>query len=323
MNLGLSTDVTASRATRARAVAIAIAIAVTALVTPALAPATAAAALAPSYNFVDAVLRSQARPYAPPPGANDWSCRPTAAHPRPVVLVHGTGATMNLSWRAVSPELKNRGYCVFALNYGRTLPAPVFALSRVDRSARHLAAFVDRVLAATGAAQVDVVGHSQGGMMPRQYLRFEGGAAKVAHLVGFVPSNHGVSRDDDAETEPQPAWVRSLVTSLTRPFCAACVDQIAGSSFMRRLNDGGDTVPGVRYTVITTRYDEIVTPWTSALLTGEAVTNLVVQDGCEQDRIDHAAIVYDRRAVAMALRALDPTDPTPVPCARTRPWVGG
>ncbi len=38
-----------------------------------------------------------------------------------------------------------------------------------------------------------MVGHSQGGMMPRYYMKFLGGAAKVNKLVGLVPSNHGTS----------------------------------------------------------------------------------------------------------------------------------
>ena len=52
-----------------------------------------------------------------------------------------------------------------------------------------------RVLAATGAAKVDLVGHSQGGMMPRYYLKFLGGAALVNRLVALAPSNHGTTLD--------------------------------------------------------------------------------------------------------------------------------
>lgn len=283
----------------------------------ALVAAPAQAELQPKYDFIDAILRGQARPNSAPPGANDWSCRPSAAHPRPVVLVHGTGANMALSWRALSPELKQRGYCVFALNYGRNATGPV------ARSARELATFVDRVLAATGAARVDIVGHSQGGMMPRQYVRFEGGAAKVGTLVGLAPSNHGSGGDDAQAPSKLPAWAQSWLRRLTSGLCPACADQSAGSPFLTRLNEGAETVPGVSYVVIQTRYDQIVTPWTSALLTGPEATNIVLQDGCEQDRVDHAAIAYDRRAVGFTLHALDPAEATPVPCTRARPWIGG
>lgn len=300
-------------------------IAVTAaLAAAATAPVSAAAADLPAkYDFLDAIARGQRAPSSAPPGANDFSCRPTAARPNPVVLVHGTGANMALSWRAVSPELKNRGFCVFALNYGRTFGGPVYGLAPVERSARQLAAFVDRVLAATGAARVDIVGHSQGGMMPRQYIRFEGGAAKVGTLIGLAPSNYGAGDEDEADRSRVPGWARSLLRAVTRSFCGACADQSAGSPFLRRLNEGGDTVPGVRYVVIQTRYDEIVAPWTNALLRDPGATNIVVQDGCEQNRIDHAAIAYDRRAVGYVLRTLDPSDTSPPPCTRPRPWIGG
>src|SRR3954452_25367147 len=126
-------------------------------------------------------------PTASPPGANDWSCQPTAAHPRPVVLVHGTFADMSNSWQAISPLLKNNGYCVFALNYGSYAGSGaigVYGPGELRNSAAELNAFVDKVRAATGGAEVDLVGHSQGGMMPRYYLKFLGGAEEVHTLVG-------------------------------------------------------------------------------------------------------------------------------------------
>src|SRR5437879_8419484 len=50
--------------------------------------------------------RADFTPGISPPGANDWSCRPTALHPYPVVLVHGTFGDMTVSWNLISPVLK-------------------------------------------------------------------------------------------------------------------------------------------------------------------------------------------------------------------------
>ena len=113
-----------------------------------------------------------------------------------MILVHGTFADMADSWQALSPLLFDNGYCVFALNYGSyegSGSIGIDAVGPIAHSAEELSAFVDRVLAATGAKKVDLVGHSQGGMMPRYYLRFLGGAAKVKALVGLAPSNHGTT----------------------------------------------------------------------------------------------------------------------------------
>src|SRR6476469_6784219 len=171
-------------------------------------------------------------PTASPPGANDWSCKPSAAHPRPVVLVHGTFADMSDSWQALSPLLKNNGYCVFALNYGDyngSGAIGVYGVDDIPTSAGELGAFVDKVLAATGAAEADLVGHSQGGMMPRYYLKYLGGAAKVHTLDGlFVLSNFFPGANQ-----------------FTGALCPSCEQQRAGSAFITDLNSGGETVPGV------------------------------------------------------------------------------
>src|SRR5262245_39098900 len=68
-------------------------------------PAQSSAAAAPPvlYIFTGGMAAFARNPEAAPPGANDWSCKPSPQHPRPVVLVHGTFASANLSWNALSP----------------------------------------------------------------------------------------------------------------------------------------------------------------------------------------------------------------------------
>jgi triacylglycerol esterase/lipase EstA (alpha/beta hydrolase family) len=98
------------------------------------------------------------------------------------VLVHGTAENRFNNWQALSPTLKAQGYCVFSLNYGATqysAATGAYGLGEISKSAHELDAFVARVRSATGAPKVSLVGHSQGGMMPRYYLKFLGGAAEV------------------------------------------------------------------------------------------------------------------------------------------------
>lgn len=298
---------------------VSLLLAITAIVVAADAGA-ASAKLPVIYN--GALGYAHTSPTASPPGANDWSCRPSAAHPRPVVLVHGTFADMSNSWQALSPLLYNHGYCVFALNYGAyngSGSVGVYAVGDIPASAEQLASFVDKVLAATGAEEVDLVGHSQGGMMPRYFLKHLGGAAKVGALVGLSPSNHGTTLNGLftlAEFFPG-------AEAFTGALCPACSQQSAGSAFLTELNSGGETVPVVDYTVIQSRYDEVVTPYTSAYLSGPNVTNVDLQAQCPLDLGEHLSMPYDHIADADVLTALDPTHPMHPLCTPIAPVVGG
>ncbi|MFE1247790.1 esterase/lipase family protein [Streptomyces sp. NPDC058735] len=250
---------------------------------------------------------------APSSGWNDYSCKPSAAHPRPVVLVHGTLGNSVDNWLGLAPYLKVRGYCVFSLDYGQIQGVPFFhGLGPVEKSAAQLRDFVDKVLAATGAAETDIVGHSQGGMMPRWYLRFLGGAAKVNALVGIAPSNHGTNVNGFTKLLPYFPGAADLLSKNT----PALTDQVVGSDFLQRLNAGGDTVPGVRYTVIATRYDEVVTPWRSQYLSGPGVRNVLLQDLCPVDLSEHVTIaLLDRVVFHEVANSLDPGRATPTTCA--------
>ena len=113
-----------------------------------------------------------------------------------MVLVHGTAENEGSNWLSLAPLLANNGYCVYAFNYGETLLSllgRVDGLNYIEHSAEELSSFVKSVLAKTGASKVDIVGHSQGEIMPNYYLKFLGGASKVNVLVGLAPSNHGTT----------------------------------------------------------------------------------------------------------------------------------
>ncbi|MFB8414344.1 esterase/lipase family protein [Streptomyces albidoflavus] len=269
---------------------------------------TAAAVLTPAAT-ASAAPTAQATASS---GWNDYSCKPSAAHPRPVVLVHGTFANSVDNWLVLAPYLVNRGYCVFSLDYGQLPGVPfIHGLGPIDKSAEQLRDFVDKVLAATGAPEADLVGHSQGGMMPRHYLKFLGGADKVNALVGIAPDNHGTTLLGLTKLLPHFPGAEKFLNDKT----PALADQIAGSPFLTRLNEGGDTVPGVRYTVIATRYDQVVTPYRSQYLDGPNVRNVLVQDLCPVNISEHVAIgTIDRIAFHEVANALDPANATPTNC---------
>ena len=271
-------------------------------------------ALPVNWDFATGALAGFTSPGTPPPGADNFGCRPSAAHPDPVILVHGTFANQDDNWQAASPLLANHGYCVFSFNYGGTSPsADSQGTGDIAVSAGQLASFVTRVLAATGAAKVDLVGHSQGGMMPRYYLKFLGGARYVNRLVALAPSNHGTTLGG-LTALITALGAAGLVNSALNSLCTACVEQEAGSPFLTSLNGGGETVAGVTYTVIESRYDEVVTPYTSAFLSGSGVTNITLQNQCPLDLSDHLEIAADPVALADVLNALDPAHPVHVPC---------
>jgi triacylglycerol esterase/lipase EstA (alpha/beta hydrolase family) len=284
--------------------------------------ASAQTSLPVNYDFGQAFLSTFSSPTVSPPGANNWSCQPSAAHPYPVVLVPGTLENMNDNWQAAAPILANSGYCVFALNYGGSSPTDDFqATGDIAASAQQLASFVNEVLAATGASKVDIVGHSQGGMMPRYYINFLGGAPKVDKLIGLAPSNYGTTVDGVTALGQTLGLLASINGLLSAP-CEACVEQEQGSSFLAALN-ASPTVPGVSYTVIESRDDEVVTPYTNAFLPAAPnVTNISVQNQCPLDESDHLEIAYDPVAMADMLNALDPAHPVTVPCLLVLPIDG-
>ena len=227
--------------------------------------------------------------------------RLAGAERAPVLLVPGTSETPAMfDWNWV-PYLESRGwpYC--------TVELPEAATGDVQTNAEYVAHAIRRMFALTGR-RVQVVGHSQGGMVPRWVLKWwPDTRAMVDDLVGLAASNHGT------ETAKAPC---SSPDGCAESFW----QQTSGSRFLTALNEGGETFAGISYTVAFTRYDTIVVPnadarsGSSALRTGDgAIANVLVQDLCPANSADHLAMgTYDPVAHAVAVDALEhagPADP--------------
>ncbi|GHE55422.1 esterase/lipase family protein [Streptomyces spiralis] len=247
----------------------------------------------------------------PDVAADDWGRPPDPERPHPVVLVHGTLGDRQYVWREAVPAVKAAGHRVFRLNYGEMPSLPgLYGLADVRLSARELAAFVERVLADTGAPKVNLVGHSQGGMLPHYYLKYLGGADKVHHVVGIAPSNHGVTVEGLTALVRQAVGVRDVVEErMLFRVSPAFTQLLHDSEFIRELTAHGDTVDGVRYTVIWSTRDEVVQPPTSQRLTpsepGHEVTNLCLQELAPDNRATHMAMPYDPVVLREVVRALN------------------
>lgn len=293
-------------------------------------PSTATGAPLPlNYDFNTGIIAELTNPNGSLPGTNDWSCRPTERHPRPVVLVHGGFASQQVNWGVYAPLLKNEGYCVYTLTYGE-IPGAAWPLSAIgalaplETGATELSGFVDRVRTSTGSPTVDIVSHSQGSLASGHYIKYLGGDTAVTNLVSLGALWRGTGSGENTLGALQRQFGLPNVPSI--PYCPACTQAVSGEPFITSLNAGGSPyVPGVRYTNISTKYDELVIPYTSGQVPGPpgtTVSNVVVQNGCAIDRTAHRGLAATRRVAAFVLNALDPQVVRSAPCAFVEPNSG-
>ena len=277
-------------------------------------------------NLIEGGLGSALNPMRNPAGTNDYSCKPSSAHPNPVVLVHGTIGNAYDSWSGLAPVLKSYGYCVFAVNYGAPEGAIFKGTGDIPTSAAQIGRFVDGVRSATGAAKVDLVGHSQGGSVSRYYANLIGGSSKVGNVVGLAPSNHATSVSGLLTLGRFIGLVDPIFAATNWIGLPALQQQAdANSTFFAALNGNGETRPGIRYVNIATKFDEVVTPYRQAFITagsGATVSNITLQDVCRADLTDHLGIVYDTNVYQLVLNALDPGDQRPIACTASLPLYG-
>ena len=227
-----------------------------------------------------------------PVGANHWDCKPSTAHPNPVILLNGFGGENAFIYIGLAPSLKAAGFCVFSLDWGAVPPTPGFGYTNLREGAKELAAFVDKVRAATGATKVDLVGHSAGGLMPYWYLNKMGGHQYVGKFFAAAPATHGT--DMGGKLDQKTAFGRLAVDVVDKIGYSGIKDLLPYSDFVREVSTPSLTRPDVQYAVLATTGDTTVTPWQSQFLSaGPNVQNYLLQDLCPKAKADHVGITLN------------------------------
>jgi pimeloyl-ACP methyl ester carboxylesterase len=250
-------------------------------------------------------------------GVNNSSCQPSAAHPYPVVFLHGLGATYYEDLNVIQASIANQGYCTFSQTYGSYPGFPyVGGLEPIAQSATQIAAFIELVLSETGAAKVDLVGHSEGAFQALYVTKTQGIADKIDKVIAIAPPTHGTTFGGLVDLAYLFGGTsRNLVGQALNTFgCPACNDLIIGGSAVTTLDTVPIAQPGVSYTIIASRYDELVTPTDTAFVDEPGVTNMYVQDTCPLDPVGHIGEAYDPNVWHLVQNALDPADAKPFIC---------
>jgi hypothetical protein len=222
-----------------------------------------------------------------------------AAGPTPVLLVHGTGSNpphnFGWNWEPALDDL-SISWCAVAL--------PGNGMLDIQGAGEYVVNAIRAMHAAAGR-RISILGHSQGGMLPRWALRFwPDTRAMVDDDVGFAASNHGTTGARTVCQVPCPA---------------ADWQQRDDSQFTAALNSSQETFPGISYTEVYSHNDEIVTPnsddsgSSSVHGGGGQIANVAIQDLCPGDLSEHLAVgTQDYVAYLLALDALmhpGPADP--------------
>ncbi len=227
-----------------------------------------------------------------PDGVNRSNCKPQSGRQH-VFLIHGTLHSSMLSFKALGPRLVKEGHCVYSADYGAIDATNALkARKPVAENAQEVALAIDRVLKQTGQSKIDLVGYSQGGLIGFYLIRDKGYASKIRHFTAISPSVRGTTsggalRFNQAGT------------------CPACADQFHESDFIRQFTTNAITVPGVKYTVLATRDDWIVTPFESQFVKEPGVRNILVQDRLNGKTVSHVGMMYDDAVIDLIVNVVN------------------
>jgi pimeloyl-ACP methyl ester carboxylesterase len=235
-------------------------------------------------NRAKRVLRSLRRRRADDPKPT------TAAAPAqpPVLIIHGYLATRG-SLHLLERHLTDRGLIVMSY------PLGPLNVGDIRDSAGLIARKVESIVAQTGIARVDIVGHSMGGLVGLDYLKRLGGRHRVRRLIMLG-------------TPTQGTW-SALLGLVTAPLGLASLQLLPGSPFLRELADR-PLPPGAQVVSIGAIRDWLA-PLSSTALDG--VRHIALPTG-------HSGLLVDAEVAEVVVEILrEPDSAPPVDAPRVTP----
>jgi hypothetical protein len=192
----------------------------------------------------------------------------TGKGPRPIILIHGY-AMNRANFLPLAMRLARAGL-------GPIIGFEYWSLGKTASAARRLAELDDEVRARTGAAAVDLVGHSMGGVVARYYVTLGGGDGAVANLITLGSPHAG--------TEASAVGIGRPIREL-----------MGGSTLQTRLA----TAPAPTHTKLT-----VIWSHADALVPGAREAHLDGVDELIFDDLGHLGMLASRRVAAAVIERL-------------------
>lgn len=249
----------------------------------------------------------------------------------PVVLVGGTLAP-EILYILLEERLRSEGYAV------QFFPLPDGGMTDIVAASQKLGCVIDEVLARTRAAKVHLIGHSQGVLTARTFIKFQNGENKVETLVSLAGPNQGTHVVSGFFLQyPMPTLLGCYPNNPGAP--PPCLQLAVGSALINQVNDRPPGDP-IYYTNFATTDDAWVVPHTNSFFPydcdktnglGELLKcNIHIQTYCPQltAPIDHVALPFDTHVwngirLALLHRPIDlgcglpPATPSNLECEST------
>lgn len=215
--------------------------------------------------------------------------------PGPVLLVPGYGGNVN-SLQPLATGLRATGRTAVIVE-------PIGdGTGDLREQAEHLAEVAEQVRNDAGAASVDVIGYSAGGVVTRLWVQDSGGAGVVRRVLTLGSPHHGTSQ-------------AALGAEFAGGCPTACEQLVPDSDLLRRLNAGDETPEGPLWATVRSTNDQVVTPANTAALSG--ALNIVIQDICPGSAAAHGDLPGHPvvlAALGSVLGVAAPQAPTDVAC---------